>query len=372
MTINVHDIATLVLDCVPQTSGGLDIHHQTVSFAASGDEIFDKLDRFEAAKVFVPDVMVGAQSHGAHVWLLEGGKLGTKWARTSNPAGSSWPAVAEFESDVLVVCVPSDVAVPSSPSPAGPPAPGTTQRKVRVKVQRQGGLPGGDGEPPLWPPNHVEASDTLADPDLDLLAAWRGGDRRAAKALLARHYKTIRAAVLTKIPDADVDDVVSRVVVALLEGRERFRGDATFRTYAMTVTRRVIGNYYRTRRSTVPLDALEQSAHANGVGMSTLLGDQQQQRLLLEALRSITLDDQFLLELHYWEAMSGPALAQVFECPEPTIRGRLRRAKQRLRVEVEKIAEERRELADTLTDLDAWAQRLREALEVEVQRKGPG
>jgi RNA polymerase sigma-70 factor (ECF subfamily) len=85
--------------------------------------------------------------------------------------------------------------------------------------------------------------------------------------------------------------------------------------------------------------------------------------LLLEALRSITIDDQLLLELHYWEKMTGSQLAQVFECPEPTIRSQLRRAKARLRKQLEALATEHGELADTITDLDAWAQKLREELE---------
>ncbi len=228
---------------------------------------------------------------------------------------------------------------------------------------------------PTWPPAAVEVHGSLEamdlDPDLDLLAAWRDGDRAAARVLLDRHYKMIRCAVATKVPEADIDDVVQKVVVALLEGREKFRGDATFRTYAMKIARNTIAEFYRRRRPTSPLDALTASARDQGGGLSTLLADKQQHRLLLEALRSITLDDQFLLELHYWEKMTAPQLAQVFECSESVIRHRLRGARERLRIAVTKIADEHRELADTLTDLDAWAMRLREALEPELQRFAP-
>lgn len=53
----------------------------------------------------------------------------------------------------------------------------------------------------------------------------------------------------------------------------------------------------------------------------------------------------------------------MFECPEPTIRSQLRRAKVRLRAQLEKLAAEHGVLADTITDIDAWAQKLREELE---------
>lgn len=217
-----------------------------------------------------------------------------------------------------------------------------------------------------WPPARVEVHGNLAtvdpDPDLDLLQAWRNGDKKAASQLLARHYDSIRRQVATKVPESEVDDLVQRVIVALLEGRETFRGDAKFKTYAMKVTLNVIADFFRRRRPTSSLDALEVSVSDHGVGPSTLLDGKTNQRLLLEALRSIELGDQFLLELHYWEKMTGPQLAQVYECSEAAIRSRLRRARERLRAQVTRIAQDERELADTLTDLDSWAMKLREAL----------
>jgi RNA polymerase sigma factor (sigma-70 family) len=220
-------------------------------------------------------------------------------------------------------------------------------------------------EPQVWPPAHVEVHGSVAavDPDLELLEAWRGGDRQAAGEILDRYYKLIRCTVATKVPDSDVDDLVQKVVMALYEGRERFRADAKLKTYAMRVTRNVIADYFRRRRPTTPLDVLGSSARELGAGPSSLIIEQEKHRLLLEALRSVSLDDQLILELHYWEKMTGPQLAQVFECPEPAIRSRVRRAKVRLREQLEKLAEDHQEFADTTTDLDAWARQLREAIE---------
>lgn len=217
----------------------------------------------------------------------------------------------------------------------------------------------------IWPPPEVEPHGSVAamglDPDLELLTAWRQGDKRAAGQLLERYYRRIRRVVVTKIPEQDVDDVVQRVIEALLENREQFREDAMFKTYVMAIVRNTIANYFRKLRVTAPL---EHSVHDYGVGLSTMLADKQHQRLLLEALRRLALDDQILLELQLWEKMTGPELAQVFECKESTIRSRLRRAKERLTEEVERLQADREELKDTVTDLDAWAEQLR----VEIER----
>jgi RNA polymerase sigma factor (sigma-70 family) len=216
----------------------------------------------------------------------------------------------------------------------------------------------------VWPPLEVEAHDSVSamglDPDLELLTAWREGDKQAAGELLERYYRRIRRVVVTKIPEQDVDDVVQRVIEGLLKNREQFRHDAMFKTYVMAVVRNTIADFFRKQRPTSPL---EHSVHDYGVGLSTMLADKQHQRLLLEALRRLRLDDQILLELQFWEKMTGPELAQVFECKEATIRSRLRRARERLMEEVERLQDDRQELADTVTDLDGWAEQLREEIE---------
>lgn len=202
------------------------------------------------------------------------------------------------------------------------------------------------------------------DPDLALLEAWRAGDRKAAQALLHKYYRLLHQIVVTKVPEDAVDDVVQQIITALVERRDKFRADATFRTYALAIARNVLGDFFR-KRSRHPLDLVSvfaSSVRDLGAGPTTLIFQGEHQRLFLEALRSLPLDDQFVIELHYWENMTGPELAQVFDMELSAIRSRLRRAKERLGAQMHELADHHRELADTLTDLDAWARRLRDSL----------
>lgn len=222
---------------------------------------------------------------------------------------------------------------------------------------------------PVWPPPQVEVHGSVAamDPDLELLAAWRGGDKTAAGTILKNYYYTVRRAVVTKVPEAAVDDIIQDVFAALSERRDTFRADASLKTFILTITRNTVADYYR-QQERRPVDVLESSVHDLGAGPSSLLLKHESDRLLLEALRSITLDDQFILELYYWDDMSGPDLAQVFECPEPAIRSRLRRAKERLTAALQELTRDRREFADTITDLAAWAKQLRDGLKPYLQQ----
>jgi len=73
----------------------------------------------------------------AYAWTVEVTGL-TPWPRGS--AGSSL-TVQSMDNDVIVVHVPVRGTPPSAPSASGPPAPGTSQTVVRIKVKDQGSLP---------------------------------------------------------------------------------------------------------------------------------------------------------------------------------------------------------------------------------------
>jgi RNA polymerase sigma-70 factor (ECF subfamily) len=210
------------------------------------------------------------------------------------------------------------------------------------------------------------------DPELELLQRWRAGDNRAGDRLLVAYHKLIWRTVATKVPEHAIEDLVQKVVLALLERRDAIESDLKFRSYAMAITRNVICGYYRERnREPVELvDVAQSSVRDLGAGPSSIVLAREQERLLLEALRSLSLDDQFVLELHYWERMTGPELGAVFDCLEPNIRSRLRRAKGRLEAKLVELSRQHRVLAETITTLDSWAAGLRDALEPHLRGRG--
>ena len=203
------------------------------------------------------------------------------------------------------------------------------------------------------------------DPELQLLQDWRNGDGKAGDALLLRYHRLIWRTVATKVPEDAVEDLVQRAILALIERRDELASDLKFRSYAMAITRNVILGYFR-ERYRKPVDSvgvMESSALELGAGPSSIVLAKQQDRLLLEALRSLSLDDQLVLELYYWEDMTGPELGAVFQCLEPTVRGRVRRARLRLEQKLGELAQQHQELLETLTNLDSWAAGVRAAFE---------
>ena len=82
--------------------------------------------------------------------------------------------------------------------------------------------------------------------------------------------------------------------------------------------------------------------------------------LLLEALRSIPFDSQVVLELSYWERLTGTEIGEVLELPLGTVKTRVRRAKQLLQERLQALGESAEVLESTMSNLDDWATSLRD------------
>lgn len=195
---------------------------------------------------------------------------------------------------------------------------------------------------------------------MELLEAWRGGNRAAGSQLFERHFASICRFFASKI-DRDVDDLVQRTFTACVEGRERFRGQSSFRTYLFGVAHNVLRSHLRGRkRESDRLDFGVTSVFDLGLSPTVLIAARKEQTLILQALRRIPVEHQIVLELYYWESMTAKDLAEVLEVPEGTVRGRIRRAKQLLEEQLRTLAESDAILESTMSDLESWARSLRE------------
>lgn len=192
--------------------------------------------------------------------------------------------------------------------------------------------------------------------DIELVDAWRGGDAEAGQALFQRHFDSIYGFFETKC-EADADELVQATFLACLRARDQFRKESSFRTYLFTIARHELYRVLRGRqRDGARLD-FELSSIADLVSTpGTRIARNQEHRRLLEVLRQLPVEQQTLLELHYWEDMDISNLAEIFEMPNTTIRTRLHRARKALRERMAGSAPE--PVLETLESMDAWARGL--------------
>lgn len=142
MPIEILDVSPVDLDGSFTSTAELDLEHDSKLFRHHDDTLLSALDQLNDTEIIVLDFSAGGSTHQVHVWdVASDGSLDGKWSRgtASSVSGSR----STMDNDVLVVAVPPGVSVPSSPQPNGPPAPGTTQKKIKVKIGPQGSLPFG-------------------------------------------------------------------------------------------------------------------------------------------------------------------------------------------------------------------------------------
>lgn len=205
---------------------------------------------------------------------------------------------------------------------------------------------------------------SLADnTDFELLEAWREGNDRAGRELFARHFDSIYRFFRSKIEDA-ADDLTQQTFLGAVKGKQRYRGDASFRTYLYTIARNRLYTHIRDRqRRDAVVEVRQQSVADLGLGSPTKqIADREEHKLLLQAMRHLPLEMQVALELHYWEGLSVREIAIVIETPEGTIKRRLQRARQRLDELIVELADSDALRRSTQANFDDWARGLRNRL----------
>lgn len=183
--------------------------------------------------------------------------------------------------------------------------------------------------------------------------------------LFDRHFAATRRFFHNKAcTESEVEELIQRTFAACVESADRFRGDASFKTWLLAIARNILREWIReTLREGV--DDNEVDGHCSeqrGPGLSSRLDVQREHQLLLAALRRLPIESQTLLELFYWEELSASELAEVFGVPEGTIRTRLRKAKLELRGTIEELARTKAEVDSIDSGLEGWARGLRAAL----------
>lgn len=194
--------------------------------------------------------------------------------------------------------------------------------------------------------------------DLELVARWRAGDIAAGQLLFARHFRRVYRFFQTKLAVA-ADDLAQRTFDACVRAKDQFRGESSFATYLFAIARRELGHEIeRRRRDEVRFD-FEVSSIAELVpSVRTQIAGREDKVRLVRALQQLAVDQQILLELHYWEDVEIGDLAAIFETKPVTIRSRLHRARAALRELMLKEPAAGAEIGPTLDSLDAWARRL--------------
>ncbi|MBK9034837.1 MAG: sigma-70 family RNA polymerase sigma factor [Myxococcales bacterium] len=194
------------------------------------------------------------------------------------------------------------------------------------------------------------------DVDRDLLERWRGGDQAAGRDLFARYFDPLFRFFGNKC--GEPDEMVQATFFAMVKARDQFAGRSSFRTYLFTIARNELYRHLRTLKREREFDPELSSIAQIATSAGGKLARNEDHRRLCAALRSLTVEQQTLLELHYWEGLDAAALAEVFDAGVQAIRQRLSRARAALRDAMAAANAAPPHALATVDDLDTWARAL--------------
>jgi RNA polymerase sigma factor (sigma-70 family) len=200
----------------------------------------------------------------------------------------------------------------------------------------------------------------------DVHDPWRrliDGDAKAWDDAVVALFGRVRSFFANKVGE-EANELTQRTFTRLQGVRDRYQGQGSPRSYVLGIANFILMEYMRERYRdhTVPLEDL--SVAAVQARPSSVLVARVEQRLVLEALRRLTLEHQIVLELYYWEDMSDPEIADMLQTNENTIRGRRTRAREKMK-ELLAALEQAEQPGSTSMDLERWARDVRQHVGVQ-------
>jgi RNA polymerase sigma-70 factor (ECF subfamily) len=171
------------------------------------------------------------------------------------------------------------------------------------------------------------------DPDQALVQAAQRGDLRAFERLVERHRDVVfRIAVRFAGSDDQAEDIVQDTFLRAFHRLERYRGDAPFRTWLLTIAHNTAVTYVTQsgRRATQPLDAVPEDVAVSVArgGPAEQLERRERLARLDTKIKGLSPGHRAVLVLRDIEGLSYDEIARVTDAPLGSVKARLYRARE--------------------------------------------
>jgi RNA polymerase sigma-70 factor, ECF subfamily len=179
----------------------------------------------------------------------------------------------------------------------------------------------------------VNALPDRAGPDDALVRAAQQGDRSAFGLLYARYIRMVHGILLSRVPYADVDDLVQDVFLQALPRLVTLRDISKFPGWLAAIARNRATDFHRRSKPHDTLDEESGATEAEQSASSTRLPSHSsaEARAVLDAICSLPEAYREPLILRLVEGMTGPEIAARTGLTHGSVRINLHRGMQQLR-----------------------------------------
>jgi len=183
----------------------------------------------------------------------------------------------------------------------------------------------------------------IEDPDLDLFNRWKAGDEKAFEELIRRHEQRVFRLLMRMMGSREeAEDVAQETFLSLHRHGKRFRAEARFSTFVYRVAANAALNRRRSlgrSRARIQKLAVRQAAGDNLPQSPRDPEDATAGMELSEhvrtALQKLSPSLRMPVILYDIEGLAYAEIAKVLGVAEGTVKSRIHRARQALRVELQ-------------------------------------
>ncbi len=174
--------------------------------------------------------------------------------------------------------------------------------------------------------------------EADLLARCLRGDNDAREALVRRYQRTVYRLAYSLLghPEEAVD-ATQDALIAMLQSLRSFRGEASFETWLKRLTTNVCLTHRRRARVRGPWNQLEEEGKqiAPGPDPESVALTHEVQAAVREQVRRLPSDYRVVVVLRDIHGLSYSEIAEILRIPAGTVKSRLCRGRQMLRLAIE-------------------------------------
>ena len=182
-----------------------------------------------------------------------------------------------------------------------------------------------------------------------MVQRWREGDNDAGNRLFEYYYDEGQRFFINKV-NRGVGQLVKETFERCRTGTEAV-GDEDTRVHLLSLANQVLRERFHALRPG-PLDFESVTSQQLSPGASLVVAESETHALLCGALRRIPVNDQILMELHYWHHLSMTEISRIVGTGHDRIDDRLTTARNRLDHAMELLRHAPELLGSTMIRLD--------------------
>lgn len=193
------------------------------------------------------------------------------------------------------------------------------------------------------------------DDDMELLRRWRAGDRRVGDVLIRRHYAHALGIARRRLGDQDAAVEATQEAMKVLVQKQDVVTD-DFRAYLGKVIYFTVLTQSKRRSKQQRHDPLEADDPGPGSaprGAVTVLAQREEEKLMVKALRLLSIDDQLVFYYEFVSDKKRTEIAELVGVSPKQIYKRVSKAKEHLRARLGEFRDSPVRQS-TLGGLDTW------------------